>query len=137
MAKELSYSQQHAQEITLSTREILRELPDVCADFLRAIEPTTQPLTRFAYAYDLKLFFHYLQTEVPRFAGKTRGLYARYEREGEAFVPSYCRLLSLCGSGTVAQIAAGAGIDVCSPGFWQSALAGVLEDVRAFEELAT
>lgn len=66
-----------------------------------------------------------------------RGLYARYEREGEAFVPSYCRLLSLCGSGTVAQIAAGAGIDVCSPGFWQSALAGVLEDVRAFEELAT
>ncbi|HIQ83158.1 MAG TPA: tyrosine-type recombinase/integrase [Candidatus Pullichristensenella stercorigallinarum] len=71
MAKELSYSQQHAQEITLSTREILRELPDVCADFLRAIEPTTQPLTRFAYAYDLKLFFHYLQTEVPRFAGKT------------------------------------------------------------------
>lgn len=71
MAKELSYAQQRAQQITLLTRDLLRELPAVCADFLRAIEPTTQPLTRFAYARDLKLFFHYLQTEVPRFAGKT------------------------------------------------------------------
>lgn len=71
MAKELSYSQQHAQEVTILTREVLRELPAVCADFLRAIEPTTQPLTRFAYANDLRLFFQYLQTEVPRFAGRT------------------------------------------------------------------
>ncbi|HIS03989.1 MAG TPA: tyrosine-type recombinase/integrase [Candidatus Pullichristensenella avicola] len=68
MAKELSYSQRRAQEITLLTRELLRELPAVCADFLRAIEPTTQPLTRFAYACDLKLFFQYLHAEVPRFS---------------------------------------------------------------------
>ena len=71
MTKELSYARQRAQQITLLTRELLRDLPPVCADFLRAIEPTTQPLTRFAYARDLKLFFHYLQTEVPRFAEKT------------------------------------------------------------------
>ena len=71
MAKELSYSQQRAQDVTLLTREVLRDLPSVCADFLRAIEPTTQPLTRYAYACDLKLFFAYLQNEVPRFAAKT------------------------------------------------------------------
>lgn len=71
MAKELSYSQQRAQDATLLTREVLRDLPSVCADFLRAIEPTTQPLTRYAYACDLKLFFAYLQNEVPRFAAKT------------------------------------------------------------------
>ena len=70
MPKELTYSQQHAHEITLLTREVLLELPSVCADFLRAIEPTTQPLTRYAYACDLRLFFQYLQAEVPRFADK-------------------------------------------------------------------
>ena len=71
MPKELTYSQQHAQEIVLLTRDLLSELPTVCADFLRAIEPTTQPLTRYAYARDLKLFFQYLQNEVPRFASKS------------------------------------------------------------------
>ena len=70
MPKDLNYSQQRAQEITLLTREVLPELPAVCTDFLRAIEPTTQPLTRYAYACDLRLFFQYLQSEVPRFAGK-------------------------------------------------------------------
>ena len=70
MPKDLNYSQQRAQEITLLTREVLPDLPAVCTDFLRAIEPTTQPLTRYAYACDLRLFFQYLQSEVPRFAGK-------------------------------------------------------------------
>ena len=70
MPKDLSYSQQHAREITSLTREVLSELPSVCADFLRAIEPTTQPLTRYAYACDLRLFFQYLQAEVPRFADR-------------------------------------------------------------------
>ena len=70
MPKDLNYSQQRAQEITLLTREVLPELPAVCADFLRASEPTTQPLTRYAYACDLRLFFQYLQSEVPRVAGK-------------------------------------------------------------------
>ena len=70
MPKDLNYSQQRAQEITLLTREVLLDLPAVCADFLRAIEPTTQPLTRYAYACDLRLFFQYLQSEVPRGGGK-------------------------------------------------------------------
>ena len=63
-----TYAQERAKDLHYLTRDVLRELPDVCADFLRAIEPTTQPLTRYAYACDLKLFFHYLVTECPRFA---------------------------------------------------------------------
>ena len=51
----LSYTEQRAREVTLLTRELLQKLPLVCADFLRAIEPTTQPLTRYAYARDLSL----------------------------------------------------------------------------------
>jgi len=68
MPKVLSYSEQRAREATLLLREVLRELPPVCADFFRAIEPTTRPLTRYAYACDLKLFFRFLADEVPRYA---------------------------------------------------------------------
>ena len=70
MPKELSYAQQRAQQLTLLTREVLSGLPDMCRDFIRAIEPTTQPLTRYAYACDLKLFFGFLFKEIPAFASK-------------------------------------------------------------------
>ena len=62
------YAQQRARELTFLIRGILRELPEVCSDFIRSIEHTTQPLTRYAYVSDLKLFFHYLTSENPRFA---------------------------------------------------------------------
>ena len=51
-------------------RALIRELPDVCADYFVAIEQLTSPLTRLSYAYDLKLFFQYLSDELPRFGGK-------------------------------------------------------------------
>lgn len=51
-------------------RALIRELPDVCADYFIAIEQLTSPLTRLSYAYDLKLFFQYLSDELPRFGGK-------------------------------------------------------------------
>lgn len=63
-----SYAEERAKDLVFLTRCILRELPPVCSDFIRAIELTTQPLTRYAYASDLKLFFHYLISENPRFA---------------------------------------------------------------------
>ena len=63
-----SYAQERAKDLKYLTRSILRELPEVCADYILAIEMTTQPLTRYAYACDLKLFFHYLCSECPRFA---------------------------------------------------------------------
>lgn len=64
-----TYAQERARDLHYLTRSALRELPEVCADFIRAIEPVTQPLTRYAYVSDLKLFFHYLISECPRFAG--------------------------------------------------------------------
>jgi site-specific recombinase XerD len=70
MPKELTYAQQRAQQLTLLTREVLSGLPDMCRDFIRAIEPTTQPLTRYAYACDLKLFFGFLFKEILTFASK-------------------------------------------------------------------
>ncbi len=65
------YAEERAKELQLLTRAALRDLPDVCFDFINAIDSTTQPLTRYAYVSDLKLFFAYLTSELPRFADKT------------------------------------------------------------------
>lgn len=62
-----TYAQERAKDLLYLTRSVLRELPEVCSDFVRAIEMTTQPLTRYAYVCDLKLFFFYLVSECPRF----------------------------------------------------------------------
>lgn len=66
-----TYAQERARELQILTRNALHELPLVCSDFIRAIEPTTQALTRYAYVSDLKLFCHFLVTECPRFAELT------------------------------------------------------------------
>ena len=49
-------------------RRLCRELPAFCKEFFRGIEPTTSSRTRIAYAYDLKIFFHFLQEEYPDIA---------------------------------------------------------------------
>ena len=64
------YSDHRSKELLLLTREVLKELPEVCSEFIRAIEFTTQPLTRYAYACDLKLFCEYLVAEIPKFADR-------------------------------------------------------------------
>ncbi|MGN0779767.1 MAG: tyrosine-type recombinase/integrase [Aristaeellaceae bacterium] len=51
-------------------REIARELPPSCGDFLRAIAVTTGTFTRLAYALDLRTFFHFLNTERVAFSDK-------------------------------------------------------------------
>lgn len=70
MSKELTYSQQRSLLLVKRTREILTELPSMCTDFIRSIEPTTQPLTRYVYCCDLKLFFSFLLKEIPAFSNK-------------------------------------------------------------------
>ena len=66
-----TYANERAKELQLLTRSALSELPDVCFDFISAIDATTQPLTRYAYVSDLKLFFGFLTRELPKFADKT------------------------------------------------------------------
>ena len=54
----------------LQIREISRNLPQACGDFLRAIAVTTSTLTRLAYGIDLNTFFQFLHTERYQFAQK-------------------------------------------------------------------
>ena len=54
-----------AQEIknTRKMREILDELPRLCRQYFRGIEESTGARTRLAYAYDLRIFFEFIESE--------------------------------------------------------------------------
>jgi oligoendopeptidase F len=75
----------------------------------------------YAYAYGLLLAL---------------SVYSRYLREGEPFVPRYLELLSAGGSRSPEQLADIVGIDLHDPGFWDSGLALVEEQLSEAEQLA-
>jgi oligoendopeptidase F len=75
----------------------------------------------YAYAYGLLLAL---------------SVYSRYLQEGESFVPRYIELLSAGGSRSPEQLAEIVGIDLTDPGFWDSGLALVEQQLSEAEELA-
>ena len=54
----------------LQIREITKDLPQACSDFLRAIAISTGTFTRLAYAIDLRTFFQFLHDERISFSDK-------------------------------------------------------------------
>ncbi len=66
----LSYHEQKDIENIKHLRELISALPLFCPEFFRGIEPRTSSRTRIAYAYDLTVFFHFLQEENPYFHSK-------------------------------------------------------------------
>ncbi len=71
MAKRVSYQTEHSHRTNDRLRDLQRELPVSCTDYFRSISQTTSPLTRLAYAYDLRLFFQYLSLENMYFANSS------------------------------------------------------------------
>jgi oligoendopeptidase F len=63
-------------------------------------------------------------------------IYARYEAEGAAFVPSYLELLSAGGSDRPEALAALVGVDLTDPDFWSSGLTVIGDLVDEAEKLA-
>ncbi len=61
--------------------------------------------------------------------------YSRYLSEGEAFVPRYLELLAAGGSRAPEELGAIIGIDLADPGFWDSGLALVEQQLTEAEEL--
>lgn len=61
----LPYHEQQDIENIKKLRELIKSLPLFCSDFFRGIEQRTSSRTRIAYAYDLNVFFHFLQEENP------------------------------------------------------------------------
>jgi len=64
-----------------------------------------------------------------------RGLYARYQEEGAAFVPKYKKLLHTTPVATAEDTAKTAGIDLTDVAFWRSALQIVADQIHRFCEL--
>ncbi|HEV3055945.1 MAG TPA: M3 family oligoendopeptidase [Solirubrobacteraceae bacterium] len=63
-------------------------------------------------------------------------VYQRYLDEGESFVPKYLQLLSTGGSRSPEQLGEIVGVDLADPGFWDSGLRLVEEQLTAAEEAA-
>lgn len=60
-----TYHEQMKIDQTLRLREILQTLPLFAKDYFRAIEPRSSAKTRMNYAYDIRVFFHFLMENNP------------------------------------------------------------------------
>lgn len=65
------YYQERDRKNLEKINEILQELPYFCREFFIGIENNTSTLTRKSYAYDFRIFFTFLVSEVPNFFNKT------------------------------------------------------------------
>ena len=64
-----------------------------------------------------------------------RGVYALYEKEGNAFISKYDALLRGAGNHSVADAAALMGIDVRDQAFWKQSLESLARDIDRFVEM--
>jgi pepF/M3 family oligoendopeptidase len=64
------------------------------------------------------------------------GVYALYQKEGDAFVPRYHELLRSTGAGEAADLAAGFGIDIRSPAFWKGSLDLIVKQIDRYCSLS-
>ena len=62
--------------------------------------------------------------------------YGRYRQEGESFVPQYLELLAAGGSLSPEELTGIVGIDLADPGFWDSGLELIEQQLSQAEELA-
>lgn len=69
--KNRTYHEQIYIDYTLRLREILKTLPPFAKDYFRAIEPKTSAKTRISYAYDIRVFFHFLIENNPVYKNYT------------------------------------------------------------------
>ncbi|MFC2081874.1 M3 family metallopeptidase, partial [Candidatus Bipolaricaulota bacterium] len=77
------------------------------------------PFYSYAYAFGLLLVL---------------GLYQRYKEEGDAFVPSYLKILATGGSKAPIAVLDEAGFDICKREFWQGGfdvLAGMVDELES------
>ena len=52
-------------------REVLKTLPPFAKDYFRAMEPKSSARTRINYAYDIRVFFHFLMENNPVYKNYT------------------------------------------------------------------
>ncbi len=70
MAANISYKQQTDLRNIEKIREHLKTLPEFCTEYFRSLEIRKSTNTRKNYAYDLGIFFYFLETSNPYFRDK-------------------------------------------------------------------
>ncbi|MCI9216927.1 tyrosine-type recombinase/integrase [Lachnospiraceae bacterium 42-17] len=70
-AEPKTYHEQTQIDQTLRLREVLKTLPPFAKDYFRAIEPRSSARTRINYAYDIRIFFHFLMEVNPVYKNYT------------------------------------------------------------------
>jgi oligoendopeptidase F len=63
-------------------------------------------------------------------------IYARYEQEGDEFVPAYLDMLRAGGSKSPEEVTKIVGIDITDPGFWSAGLALIEDQIEEAGEAA-
>ena len=90
------YSREQEIKNTKKMREILEDLPGFCRQYFRGIEDSVSARTRLAYAYDLRVFFEFLQQENPSL--QDTGIHdfpiSLLERIGKEDIEEYLEYLS-------------------------------------------
>ncbi len=71
MPEPKTYHEQTKIDQTLRLREVLKTLPPFAKDYFRAIEPRSSARTRINYAYDIRIFFHFLMEVNPVYRNHT------------------------------------------------------------------
>ena len=71
MSDTKTYHEQTQIDNTLRLREVLKTLPPFAKDYFRAIEPRSSARTRINYAYDIRVFFHFLMENNPIYKNYT------------------------------------------------------------------
>ena len=71
MTETRTYHEQLVMKQTIKLRELLKTLPPFAKDFFRAIEPQSSARTRINYAYDIRVFFHFLMENNPTYKNYT------------------------------------------------------------------
>lgn len=66
----------------------------------------------------------------------SKGLYARYLKEGENFIKKYDELLSVTGKNSIEKIGKFMDIDLHKKDFWQNSIDLILKDIDSFLELS-
>jgi site-specific recombinase XerD len=61
MEKKINYHEEQNKINLIRMREVLDTLPSFCRQFFRGIQEQTSSRTRLAYAYDIRVFFEYMQ----------------------------------------------------------------------------
>ncbi len=91
-----TYFDNRNKDVILKIRELRSELPSFCNEFFIGVESRTTPLTRLAYAYDLRIFFDYILSYVREFRSYTLDTFglAELDKINQTHIESFLEYLS-------------------------------------------